>query len=511
MSIPPAVVYMRYIKSVLLGTILVGTAEGLENGVGRTPPMGFISWERFGAETNCDKFPKTCISETLYTSIADAMVEKGLVELGYVYVNIDDNWSEKERGADGRLQESKSRFPRGMTYLADYLHSKGMKFGMYTDVGTKTCQGYPGLLKPGFRIEKPGSFFFESDIDMFLEWGIDALKVDGCNARLDYMHILYPALSEMILRKIAERREAEGKSQNLPLIDTAKMALDESSEASKSRIRDILLSCSWPAYMPNQGEDSVSMTALMKHCNLWRNYGDIQDSEDSVLRIERFFARRGPNDIMVKAAGPGHWNDPDMLVIGNKGLSISQQQAQFCIWAILAAPLYISADVREMSPESLAILKNKQVIDVNQDPLGRQGWVAFEDQIFRLWVRPLSAKDGHSRVAFVVENKRVEFGASDFVMDPKLLGVSGEFWLNDLLNEEPPEARSAGQKPEIRVDENCVRMFVLNSGEVDLQILMAWTSHGAKGQTVATQAKKDKAAGVWTVFWVAAPLLVLIL
>lgn len=412
-------------------SLSLGVVAGLENGLGRTPPMGFISWERFGAEIDCTKFPDTCISERLYMEMADAIVSTGLREAGYVYVNIDDNWSSRTRGADGRLVEDSKRFPNGMKKLADYIHSKELLFGMYTDVGTTTCQGYPGL--ENLNHMGRDDLFFESDIDMFLDWGIDALKVDGCNANINEMVKLYPSMSMMIQRKIAERKNA----------------------------RQILLSCSWPAYLKKNRESGKTIALLQQHCNLWRNYSDIEDSWASVQGIVSFFARRTPNDPMVRAAGPGHWNDPDMLVIGNPGLSLTQQQTQMSIWAILAAPLYISSDIRTISADSLQILLNGDVIKVNQDPLGRQGWVVSDGPVFRIWVRPLHNQD----IAVLVENKRASFGASVYTLKMDLFvsalknPMRGSFKLKNLVDDKVHGPYEWDKPVRVKVDESCSKLF----------------------------------------------------
>ena len=346
---------------------VVSVVTALENGLARTPPMGWLSWERYGCETDCSSFPSQCISQQLYMDMADKLVELGLSDLGYKYVNVDDCWSEKERVGD-ELFEDKARFPNGMRWLSDYVHSKGLLFGMYTDIGTLTCGGYPGL-----------AGHVKEDLAKFVvAWNIDSLKVDGCYAEVSEMKDLY-------------------------------------SELSDAFERPVLYSCSWPAYQEDHCENEGDMTTLVDKCNLWRNYGDIQDSFSSVRGISDFFARKNDSDIIVKSAGPGHWNDPDMLVVGNPGLSISEQKTQFAIWAILAAPLYISADLRTIGEESLAILKNQEIIAINQDILGKQGYVLTDSDSHRVWVRELSpGSEGQDRRAVLFENKSQIFGKIRF-------------------------------------------------------------------------------------------------
>lgn len=408
-----------------LGLHLVfGTAHvsfALDNGLARTPPMGWLSWERFGCQTDCSTFPNRCISEVLYTDMADKLVELGLAEVGYQYVNIDDCWSERVRSVDGGLREDPDRFPSGMKALSDHIHSLGLKFGMYTDIGSKTCGGYPGL----------SGGFLDSDIRQFVEWEIDALKVDGCYANVSDMSGLYSALGDVL----------------------------------NSTGRPILYSCSWPAYQTDHCENEADMETLKSKCNLWRNWDDIEDSWSSVRSIIEFWARKSSTDIMVASAGAGHWNDPDMLVVGNPGLSISEQRAQFAFWAIFAAPLYISADLRTIPPESLEILKNEEVVNINQDALGLQGFVLSSDHNRRIWVRPLSASsDGYERVAILFENKSSIFGSVRFQFTVAQLGWTtngGTYSVRDVHSRSDKVLNAPIIEPfVVDVEESSVELFI---------------------------------------------------
>ncbi|KAG7349888.1 alpha-galactosidase [Nitzschia inconspicua] len=364
--------------------------QSLDNGLARTPPMGWLSWERFGCQTNCDRFPDTCISESFYLTQAELMVDLGLREAGYVYVNIDDCWAEKERDPNsGKLMADKKRFPHGIKHLSDTFHSMGMKLGLYGDIGSATCEGYPGF---------EGTF--DLDAGTLAEWEVDSIKVDACNADEDLFNTTYPQFGRAL--------NASGRS--------------------------ILYSCSWPNdyyerrhhwEIPDYLNHGIKQT-----CNIWRNYFDIHDSWDSITKTIDFWARNSSMDVMVRAAGPGHFNDPDMLVIGNPGLSLSEQQTQFSLWAIFSAPLFISADLRTIPPESLTILLNKEIIAVNQDALGRQGWCAEEKPLWRIWVRELtptkSAFSGDDppppgssdRWAVVLENRQSIFNARIMTFNP---------------------------------------------------------------------------------------------
>jgi alpha-N-acetylgalactosaminidase len=253
--------------------------------------------------------------------MADRLVQDGYRDLGYEFVNIDDCWSSHERDSEGRLQADPDRFPNGIKFLADYVHSRGLKLGIYGDMGELTCGGYPGSLG-----------HIDIDAKTFAEWGVDSLKLDGCYGNAAIYAEGYPNMSRAL--------NATG--------------------------RPIIFSCSWPDYIENP-----NYTAVAKYCNLWRNYDDIQDSWDGVLGIILYYAEN--QDIFQQFAGPGHWNDPDQLIIGDFGLSLDQQMAQMALWAIYASPLLMSNDLRQLPEESREILQNQEVIAVNQDKLGVQG------------------------------------------------------------------------------------------------------------------------------------------
>ncbi|XP_050416483.1 alpha-N-acetylgalactosaminidase [Patella vulgata] len=309
----------------------------LENGLARTPPMGWLSWERFRCNIDCVNDPDNCISENLYKAMADELVKGGYKDVGYEYVNIDDCWPLIDRDAKGFLVADPKRFPSGMKALADYVHSKGLKLGIYGDFGTKTCGGYPG-----------SEFYMEQDANTFASWGIDSLKLDGCNSRIADMPFGYPIM-EFYLNQTG---------------------------------RPILYSCSWPAYTA-----TPDYKAIAKSCNIWRNYNDIQDSWDSVSGIVEFYAANKLNFSQI--AGPGHFNDPDMLIIGDFGLSHNQERYQMAMWAIMASPLYMSNDLRRVPEDSKAILLNRNVIAINQDPLGVQGNRVIKQGDIEIWTRPL--------------------------------------------------------------------------------------------------------------------------
>ncbi|XP_019938972.2 alpha-galactosidase A [Paralichthys olivaceus] len=338
-------------------------AEALDNGLALTPTMGWLHWERFMCNIDCDKDPDNCISERLYMQMADMMVKEGWKEAGYEYVCIDDCWPSHQRDARGRLQADPKRFPGGIKKLADYIHSKGLKLGIYADVGKNTCAGYPGSLG-----------HYETDAQTFADWNVDLLKFDGC-----YMD--WTLLGEGYINM---------------------------SKALNQTGRSILYSCEWPLYewpfkQPNY-------TAIRETCNHWRNFNDVYDSWSSIKTILDWTASH--QDVIVPSAGSGGWNDPDMLVIGNFGLSHDQQESQMALWAIMAAPLLMSNDLRDICPRSKGLLQNKRIIDISQDPLGRQGYHTIKVDSFEVWERPLS----QNRLAVAVLNRQEIGGPRGFVI-----------------------------------------------------------------------------------------------
>ncbi|SFW72875.1 carbohydrate-binding protein [Amycolatopsis australiensis] len=286
-------------------------ALALENGLLRTPPMGFNNWN----STQC----KADFNETMIKGIADIFVAKGLKDVGYTYVNIDDCWALPDRDAKGNLVPDPVRFPHGIKALADYVHGKGLKFGIYTSAGTHTCNkaGFPGAL--GHE---------QQDANLFASWGVDYLKYDNCNNQGVDAQQRYKAM-----------RDALAKSG-----------------------RPIAYSiCEWGQSKPWTWAAPVG--------NLWRTTGDISDKWSSM--ISKAQANRG----LAQYAGPGHWNDPDMLEVGNGGMTAAEYRTHFGLWAMMAAPLLIGSDLRKVSADNFDILKNTDVIALDQDPLGKQATV----------------------------------------------------------------------------------------------------------------------------------------
>jgi len=294
----------------------------------RTPPMGWNSWNRF----QCD------VSETLIKETADAIVASGMREAGYQYVVIDDCW-QISRDASGTIVPDAKRFPSGMKALADYVHSKGLKFGIYSDAGSKTCQG------------RPGSNGYETDdARQYAAWGVDYLKYDWCSTDGVDPKIAYPTMRDAL--------RATGR----PIVFSM---------------------CEWGRSQPSTWARGVA--------HVWRTTGDILPCWD----CSESWGGHGWTRILdmqvglEKYAGPGGWNDPDMLQVGNPGLSTAENRAHFSFWALLAAQLMAGNDVRQMTPDVRDILLNREVIAINQDPLGRQGTRIRDDGELEVWSKPL--------------------------------------------------------------------------------------------------------------------------
>ncbi|XP_038988913.1 alpha-galactosidase 3 isoform X2 [Phoenix dactylifera] len=277
----------------------------LNNGLALTPQMGWNSWNFFGCNIN-----EKVIKET-----ADALISTGLADLGYKYVNIDDCWSSLTRNTKGELEPDPKTFPSGIKALADYVHEKGLKLGIYSDAGAFTCQ------------VRPGSLYHENDdAQLFALWGVDYLKYDNCFNLGIKPEERYPPMRD----------------------------------ALNSTGRTIFYSlCEW-------GVDDPALWAG-KVGNSWRTTDDITDSWESMTTIADL------NDKWASYAGPGGWNDPDMLEVGNGGMTYMEYRGHFSIWALMKAPLLMGCDVRKMTAKTFEILSNEEVIAVNQDPLGVQG------------------------------------------------------------------------------------------------------------------------------------------
>ncbi|MBB1539045.1 MAG: glycoside hydrolase family 27 protein [Prevotella sp.] len=302
--------------------------------LGQTPQMGWSSWNKFQGNIN----------EDIIKGIADAMVTSGLRDAGYTYVNIDDCWHGK-RDADGFIQPDPQRFPSGMKALADYVHARGLKLGIYSDAGTETCAGRPGSLGHEYQ-----------DALQYARWGVDYLKYDWCNTT---------------------NVNARGAYQLI-------------SDALAATGRPIFLSmCEWGDNQPWRWARDIGHS--------WRVGPDIWCAFDSTRVFPNYVQYSvidciNKNDSLRRYAGPGHWNDPDMLEVGN-GLTVNQDRAHFTMWCMMASPLILGNDIRNMNAETKAILTNVDLIAINQDMLGVQGLRQTFGDGLEYWFKPLENGD----------------------------------------------------------------------------------------------------------------------
>lgn len=325
----------RFLLTILLLLLLpvIGRAQTRES-LSLTPQMGWSSWNNFQGNIN----------EDIIKSIADAMVASGLKDAGYTYINIDDCWHGK-RDADGFIQADPKHFPHGIKALADYVHSRGLKLGIYSDAGSETCAGRPGSLGHEYQ-----------DALQYARWGIDYLKYDWCNTT---------------------NVNAQGAYQLM-------------RDALQAAGRPIFFSmCEWGDNHPWRWAKGIG--------DSWRIGPDIWCSFDSTHVFPTYIQCSiidciNRNDSLRSYAGPGHWNDPDMLEVGN-GLSANQDRAHFTMWCMMASPLILGNDVRNMSDETKAILTNRDLIAIDQDKLGVQGLRFLIREGLEYWFKPLSNGD----------------------------------------------------------------------------------------------------------------------
>ncbi|MNS01133.1 Alpha-galactosidase A precursor [compost metagenome] len=314
-------------------------------GLALTPPMGWNSWNKFACN----------VDENLIKSIADAMVSSGMKDAGYTYINIDDCWH-GDRDSLGFIHPDPKRFPSGMKALADYIHSKGLKIGIYSDAGSQTCGGRPG--SRGYEFQ---------DAMTYAAWGIDYLKYDWCNT---------------------EGLKAEGAYKTI-------------TAALRRAGRPIVLSiCEWGNDKPWEWGKTVG--------HLWRTTGDIYNCFDCIEdhgTWKSFGTMQilDMQDGLRKYVGPGHWNDPDMLEVGNGKLTPREDRAHFTMWAMLAAPLIAGNDIRNMDKGTVEVLTNKDIIAINQDSLGIQGFKHTSVDSLQTWLKPL--KGGDWAICFLNRSK----------------------------------------------------------------------------------------------------------
>jgi len=354
----------------LLTVLLVGSSGRIAwaqsgpdpaSSIASTPPMGWNSWNKFGCN----------VSDKLIRETADAMVASGMKAAGYEYVNIDDCW-QVSRDTQGTIVADPARFPSGIKALADYVHGKGLKLGVYTDAGRFTCQ------------HRPGSYEHEAqDVNTYAAWGVDYVKIDWCHA---------------------EGLDAEAQYRKFH---------DAFGQAARPMVFSI---CNWGVKAPWVWGPRTG--------NLWRTTGDISDRYDRMSVIG--FSQNG----LEKYAGPGHWNDPDMLEVGNGGMKHDEYLTHMSLWVLLAAPLLAGNDIRSMNDETKQILLNPEVIAVDQDPKGIQAHRLWDEGPLEVWARPL----GDQSRAVGLFNR----GESPLTitLDFSSLGISGPARVRDLWKRE---------------------------------------------------------------------------
>jgi len=339
-----------------------------------TPPMGWNSWNFFAGK----------VTDQDIRNAADQIVATGMKDAGYIYINIDDTW-EGERDENGVLHTN-SKFP-DMKALADYVHSRGLKLGIYSGPGTKTCAGFAASLDHEAQ-----------DAQLYASWGIDYLKYDLCSFRRDQMAAKAP----------------NDKAEQMRMMIEAYVKMGKALKASGRPIVYSLCQYGWDApweWAPALGG------------NLWRTTGDVQANWGSVYNIINQQAG------LAKYAGPGHWNDPDMLEVGNGRLTLAENRSHFSMWAMLAAPLLAGNDLPNMKPEIKSILTNSDVIAIDQDKLGREGTHVYSDGEVDVWSRPLSG----GAMAIAVLNAGSDRVASHpFHLSLAKLGLHGQQKAKDL-------------------------------------------------------------------------------
>jgi len=339
---------MVAVAAVAVGSLLAITpppvAEALDNGLADTPPMGWNSWNQFYCNGG------NGLTAAALMNVADEIVEKGLDEVGYEYVVLDDCF-QNGRDANGVLKVDATRFPNGIKPVADYVHSKGLKFGIYSVPGTKTCANLYNGYTPNI-----GSYGHEQiDAETFAAWGVDYLKYDWC----------YP----------------DG-SLNLTKLQAFSKMRDELAKVD----RDIV-------YAISEYGDSAPWTWAEPVANLWRTTGDIAPNWASITSIIDRQAELHPY------SGPGHWNDPDMLQFSNGSLTYSQNKSHLAMWSMLAAPLFLGTDIGALSDAEVALLTNQELVDIDQDPLGKQARRISNGDGLQVWTRELA--DGDLAVALL--------------------------------------------------------------------------------------------------------------
>ena len=365
----------------------VKSTEG--NLLAPTPPMGWMTWNYFGTDIN----------ENIIHEIADAMVSSGMVKAGYDHIMIDDGWQGGRDNKNNMIPDPK-KFPSGIKSLADYVHSKGIKLGIYSDAAQLTCAGYTASL--GFE---------EQDAKTFASWGIDYLKYDYCGAPSDS--------------------------------NTAKIRYKKMADALRNSGRQIVFSiCEWGGRQPWFWAAGVGG-------QLWRTTGDVRDSWKSLMYNLDINAK------LESHAGPGHWNDPDMLIVGLRGskgpagdlggtgCNDIEYQSNMSLWCIMASPLIATNDVRNMNEEVRRILLNDEAIAIDQDVLGKQGERKISDSVWNIFVKPLA--NGDYAIAILNRSGATQTASVNF----SDLGLDGKYEIRDLWQHKVIEKKEKNWKGKV--------------------------------------------------------------
>ncbi len=359
---------MRFWMMAVTAGVLGGAAmaQGQAGGAA-TPPMGWNSWNHFAGK----------VTDADVRSAADMMVSTGMRDAGYVYVNVDDTW-QGTRDAQGVIH-SNERFP-DMKALADYVHSKGLKFGIYSGPGAQTCAHFEGSL--GHEAQ---------DAATYATWGVDFLKYDLCSMQGD-------------MRKVRDAHPNEPDAEYKLMIDAYTKMGKALTAAGKSSGRPIVYSlCQYGVYEPWKWGPGLGAA-------MWRTTDDINDTFSRMMLIA--YGQVG----LAKYAGPGHWNDPDMLEIGNGKMTTDEYKTHMSLWVVLAAPLLAGNDLSKMSDADRAILTNREAIAIDQDSLGKQGDRVWQAGDMSVWAKPLSG----GRMALAIVNAA---NTRDVFVDLGSLGV----------------------------------------------------------------------------------------
>ncbi len=372
----------KIIWTILLGITFFGASAQKFDQLAKTPPMGWNSWNKFACN----------VSEKLIMQMADEMVSSGMQDAGYEYVVIDDCW-QVDRDENGEIVVDKDRFPHGMKYVADYIHSKGLKFGIYSCAGSKTCAGRPGGRGHEFQ-----------DARTYASYGVDYLKYDWCNTTTQEAKSSYTTMRDGLF-------------------------------AAK---RPIVFSlCEWGTAKPWEWAKEVG--------HLWRTTGDIVDRWDAMIDI------LDKEKDLAKYAGPGYWNDPDMLEVGNGGMTTEEYRTHFSLWCMLAAPLMAGNDLGNMSPETAEILKNTEVIALDQDVLGKQGFCYRDNGDYEIWIKKLA--NNEKAVCLLNRSDEEKTVQVDYNV---LLKANDNYWASEPYKLEDYKLRDLWEHKDVSLEKSTV-------------------------------------------------------